>query len=181
MGRSTDARLRRTDQAGAIPSVSTTKAAMHPFRPESPGSIGPATAERMAGVLMIRRCARCDRLFAPLTVDCASCASSDLEWVPSTGTGSILSWRVVERGVTGIPAPLTIAIVELDEGPWVYTSIEGPIPVAPYRPIRVRFQPCPREDRFPVFAVIPETGDAVVHQGRARRRSEGAKSAYAVD
>ncbi|GGN77454.1 hypothetical protein GCM10011610_23910 [Nocardia rhizosphaerihabitans] len=48
---------------------------------------------------------------------------------------------------------MTIAIVELDEGPWVYTSIEGEVPVLRGRPVRVQFQPCPPEDRFPVFAV----------------------------
>ncbi|MGI5222923.1 Zn-ribbon domain-containing OB-fold protein [Nocardia sp. CA-290969] len=135
----------------------------------------------MAGVLMIRRCGRCDRLFAPLTVDCSSCASSDLDWVPSSGAGSILSWRVVERGVAGAAAPLTIAIVELDEGPWVYTSIEGRIPAVSCGPVRVRFRPRPREDRFPVFAVSPEDGGPVDRRGRARRRGEGSEAAYAVD
>lgn len=154
---------------------------MHPIRSDSSGSAGPATAERVAGVLMIRRCAGCDRLFAPLTVDCSACAVSDLEWVPSAGTGSILSWRVVERGVTGTAAPLTIAIVELDEGPWVYASIEGRIPVAPCGPVRVRFEPCPQEDRFPVFAVCPDPGGPVVRRGRASGRGEGAEAAYVVD
>ncbi|MFE6920960.1 OB-fold domain-containing protein [Nocardia sp. NPDC057663] len=61
----------------------------------------------------------------------------------------------MDRGATGMgsEAPLTIAIVELDEGPWVYTSIEGEVPVLRGGPVRVHFQPCPPEDRFPVFAV----------------------------
>ncbi|MFI5718833.1 Zn-ribbon domain-containing OB-fold protein [Nocardia sp. NPDC051750] len=136
--------------------------------PESTGGISDEHAQRMTGTLMIRRCARCDRLFAPLTVDCSSCASDSLEWVPSSGAGTILSWRVVDRGVVGGrdgPMPLTIAIVELDEGPWVYSSIEGDVPLLPGRPallpgspVRVRFQPCPREDRFPVFTVDTDSG-----------------------
>ncbi|GGL17563.1 Zn-ribbon domain-containing OB-fold protein [Nocardia jinanensis] len=105
-------------------------------------------------------------MFAPLTIECSSCASDSLDWVPSSGIGSILSWRVVDRAVAGVgggPMPLTIAIVELDEGPWVYTSIEGDVPLWSSRPVRVRFQPQPREDRFPVFAVssdpeIPTSG-----------------------
>ncbi|WP_459547452.1 Zn-ribbon domain-containing OB-fold protein [Nocardia sp. X0981] len=129
---------------------------MYSLESESTGSVG---AQRMAGTLMIRRCARCDKLFAPLTIECSSCASDSLDWVPSSGTGSILSWRVVDRAVVdrcGGPLPVTIAIVELDEGPWVYTSIEGEVPVLPSRPVRVRFQPKPRTDRFPVFAVGAE-------------------------
>ncbi|MFE3001707.1 OB-fold domain-containing protein [Nocardia sp. NPDC059246] len=50
-----------------------------------------------------------------------------LERVPSSGDGSIVSWRVVHR----VPLnrrfeewePSIIAIVELDEGPWVYSTI----------------------------------------------------------
>ncbi|MQY31859.1 hypothetical protein NRB56_74700 [Nocardia sp. RB56] len=109
--------------------------------------------------LMILRCDGCGRVFAPLTAWCSKCASSVLEQVPSGGVGSILSWRVVGRaGYCGDddPEPLTIAIVELDEGPWVYAAIEGGVPLLPVGPVRVRFTPRRREDHFPVFAV---TGD----------------------
>ena len=108
-------------------------------------------------ILMIRRCAKCDKLFAPLTAGCSSCASDDLERVPSSGVGSIVSWRVVDRaGAGGAPAPSTVAIVELDEGPWVYTSLEGEVPLLSDRPVRVHFQPRPRDDRFPVFVVCAD-------------------------
>lgn len=115
----------------------------------------PANGGRAGDSLMIRRCTRCAKLFAPLVVDCSSCASDSLEWLPSAGAGSIVSWRVVDRAATGMPSeePLTIAIVELDEGPWVYTSIEGDLPAMRGCPVRVQFQPCPPADRFPVFAV----------------------------
>lgn len=108
--------------------------------------------------LMIRRCGRCDKLFPPLTAECSSCRSWDLEWVPSSGLGSIVSWRLVHRSVSRPHAPvvpLTIAIVELDEGPWMYTTIEGEVPPFSDQPVRVRFEPRPRVDRFPVFAICP--------------------------
>ncbi|WP_433489954.1 hypothetical protein [Nocardia grenadensis] len=50
-------------------------------------------------------------------------------------------------------AESAIAIVELDEGPWVYTAIHGELPRAGRRPVRVRFQAPPRGDRFPVFVI----------------------------
>ncbi|NEW42230.1 hypothetical protein GV794_14925 [Nocardia cyriacigeorgica] len=109
--------------------------------------------------LMIQRCTRCRKLLAPLIVTCSSCARGDsLEWLPSSGAGSIVSWRVVDRSLTAMDnvRPLTIAIVELDEGPWVYTSIEGEVPPQRDR-VRVQFQPRPMEDRFPVFAVSAES------------------------
>ncbi|NKY89401.1 Zn-ribbon domain-containing OB-fold protein [Nocardia veterana] len=106
-------------------------------------------------ILMIRRCARCDKLFAPLTAGCSSCASDSLERVPSSGAGSIVSWWVVDRAGTG-GASSTVAIVELDEGPWVYTSLEGEVPLLADRPVRVHFQPHPRDERFPVFVVCTD-------------------------
>ncbi|GAB3205574.1 Zn-ribbon domain-containing OB-fold protein [Nocardia tengchongensis] len=103
----------------------------------------------------IRRCAACDKLFGPLIAACSACASDDLEWVPSSGAGSIVSSRRVHRAGDphGLSTPLIIAIVELDEGPWVYTCLEGEVPLIGIGPVRVRFQPSPRRDGFPVFEV----------------------------
>ncbi|MGW4716380.1 Zn-ribbon domain-containing OB-fold protein [Nocardia sp. NPDC004260] len=118
--------------------------------------VGGGSALRADDMLMIYRCTRCEKLLAPITSGCSSCGSDDLESVPSSGAGSIVSWRVVDRAPTdrqGGLVPLTIAIVELDEGPWVYTSLEGEIPSSAGPPVRVQFQPNPREGRFPVFAV----------------------------
>ncbi|WP_159849306.1 Zn-ribbon domain-containing OB-fold protein [Nocardia sp. CY41] len=121
--------------------------------------VGDDIAERANDTLMIRRCARCDKLLAPITAGCSSCGSDDLVRVPSSGGGSIVSWRVVDRAPSdrhGELVPLTIAIVELDEGPWVYTSIEGDIPPIQGETVRVHFQPHPREARFPVFTVCAD-------------------------
>ncbi|SUA42755.1 Zn-ribbon domain-containing OB-fold protein [Nocardia africana] len=127
-------------------------------------------------ILMIRRCAKCDKLFAPLTVGCSSCASDSLERVPSSGVGSIVSWRVVDRaGADGALTSSTVAIVELDEGPWVYTSLEGEVPLLSDRPVRVHFQPRPRDDRFPVFVVCADRrhrqcrGESVASAGSGGR------------
>ncbi|MEV4126826.1 OB-fold domain-containing protein [Nocardia sp. NPDC049707] len=112
---------------------------------------------------MIRRCGRCCKLFAPLTAECSTCRTWDLEWSPSSGLGSIVSWRLVHRSMSRPHAqvmPLTIAIVELDEGPWVYATIEGDVAPGSKLPVRVRFEPRPRVDRFPVFAICPATPDS---------------------
>ncbi|MFE3729755.1 Zn-ribbon domain-containing OB-fold protein [Nocardia sp. NPDC059154] len=105
---------------------------------------------------MIRRCSNCAALLSPLASTCTSCRSTTLEWVPSCGEGAIVSWRMVYR----VPpdrrleewAPSQIAIVALDEGPWVYTTIEGEIPQSSDKPVRVRFEPGPSSGGFPVFA-----------------------------
>ncbi|MEU1521118.1 OB-fold domain-containing protein [Nocardia rhamnosiphila] len=98
--------------------------------------------------------------------------------MPSSGAGSILSWRVVDRGVIGgrgETTPLTVAVVELDEGPWVYTSIEGNIPLVATDPVRVRFRPRPRDGRFPVFTVATET-DTHGHHTAGRSGGEHART-----
>lgn len=46
--------------------------------------------------------------------------------VPAVGGGTIVSWAVVhEREADGSASQLPVAIVELDEGPWWWTSIAG--------------------------------------------------------
>ncbi|MGW6120691.1 Zn-ribbon domain-containing OB-fold protein [Nocardia sp. NPDC055165] len=128
---------------------------MHPPDPVDSDTAGDNDMQHVEDVLMIRRCTCCSTLFAAVTVGCSSCISGSLEWLPSAGAGSIVSCRVVDRAATGMRGvrPLTIAIVELDEGPWVYTSIEGGLPPLQNCPVRVQFQSCSWDDRFPVFAV----------------------------
>lgn len=128
---------------------------MFPPNAQPPDGVSDDSARCVEDTLTIRHCAACDKLFAPLTPACSACASEDLEWVPSSGAGSIVSWRAVRRMSFphGELTPLTIAIVELDEGPWVYASIEGEVPLISTGPVRVHFQPSPRQNRFPVFTV----------------------------
>jgi uncharacterized OB-fold protein len=124
---------------------------------------GDRSALCVDGRLMIHRCVRCDKLLAPITAACSSCGSNQLESVPSSGAGFVVSWRVVERAPVdrhGELVPLTIAIVELDEGPLVYASIEGGLPASPGQRVRVQFQPHPWEDRFPVFSLSSAPRDS---------------------
>lgn len=114
-------------------------------------------AECRPDALMIRRCVACSRLFAPSAMRCSSCSSDDFDRVAAAGTGSIVCWRVVECAANALVGPVsaTIAIVELDEGPWVYTTIDGDIPPAGRERVRVCFRAPPCGDRFPIFAVLP--------------------------
>lgn len=101
---------------------------------------------------MLRSCAHCATLFAPETWTCRDCGGH-LEWVPSTGRGTVVSWTRLDPAASGGRGrgldPLTIAIVELDEGPWIYASIEscGREP----RGTRVMYGQEPVVGRFPVF------------------------------
>jgi len=118
-----------------------------------------------SGQLVIWKCRDCAALHAPLTLECSSCNNRNLEAVPSTGVGVIVSCRVVDRApdpVCGVPCPSVIAIVELDEGPWVYSWIDGEIPVPPERPVRVCFRYTRPGERFPIFE--PRRSGPVRHE-----------------
>lgn len=131
---------------------------MRDRNPAASGNSGTEYAECTAETLMIRRCGRCRRLFAPPVVRCSTCRTEDFDRIPANGSGSIVCWRTVPgtaRTRAGSVAT-TIAIVELDEGPWVYSAIEGEVPTTAAPPVRVRFRAPPRGDRFPLFTVYRE-------------------------
>lgn len=125
-----------------------------------------------AAPLMLRRCKNCAALLAPQVGRCPSCRSLLLEWVPSSGEGTVVSWKVVYRPSPDTPlkewTPSIIAIVELDDGPWVYTTIEGHISLACDAPVRVRFTPKPASDRFPIFTTCTVGG----HESSQARLAE---------
>ncbi|MGW0181552.1 Zn-ribbon domain-containing OB-fold protein [Nocardia sp. NPDC003345] len=133
---------------------------MYEWNPGHTGNCGDFYAECTETTMVIRRCGSCRALFAPPVLRCSSCRCDEFERVPAAGSGSVVCWRKVACAATaGADAvESTLAIVELDEGPWVYTVIDGELPRAARRPVRVRFQAPPRGDRFPVFAVtaVPE-------------------------
>ncbi|GAA4170625.1 OB-fold domain-containing protein [Gryllotalpicola koreensis] len=53
------------------------------------------------------------------------------ERTPASGRGTIVSWAVVhERQADGSTARRTVGIVQLDEGPWWWTEIQGADPDA---------------------------------------------------
>lgn len=123
-------------------------------------------------VLWIRRCRECRALFAPQTSVCPTCPSAALAWIPSSGLGSIVSWRLEHHSAGDAPAeviPRTIAIVELDDGPWIFTTIDGDVPPPARGSVRVRFLPHVQVDGFPVFAVCHVSAESTERGRRAAR------------
>ncbi|MFM1725412.1 MULTISPECIES: Zn-ribbon domain-containing OB-fold protein [Rhodococcus] len=101
----------------------------------------------------IGRCDGCDALLAPDAAVCSSCRGTDISRTPSAGTGSIVSWTVIEispsRTCTDF-TPYTIAIVALDEGPWAYAWIVGALDESEKR-ARVRYDRMIAGERYPLF------------------------------
>jgi len=103
----------------------------------------------------ILRCGSCGTLLAPDATRCSSCRCADLESACCPATGSIVCWKVMEpvEGAGEEAEPVTLAIVELDDGPWVYSKIDGTFPEHADGPVRVELQAAAGTDRFPVFGV----------------------------
>jgi uncharacterized OB-fold protein len=80
--------------------------------------------------------------------------------VPAAGTGTVVSWVVVhERAADGSAVRRPVGIVELDEGPWCWTSISGASPDEDLfgRRVQVAFEKVDDGETIPYFTVIEET------------------------
>ena len=86
----------------------------------------PFFAAAARDVLLIKRCAECDRWLEPGATGCPGCGAADLRWERAAGRGRLISWAVLPAGKPGpADAPSVLALVELDEGPWLRTRLEG--------------------------------------------------------
>jgi uncharacterized OB-fold protein len=88
-----------------------------------------------AGRLMIRRCAGCARWYAPDASECPRCGDEP-EWAEASGRATLVSWafahdrpRPGRAGATGSGGsarpPAALALVELAEGPWLHSRLDG--------------------------------------------------------
>jgi uncharacterized OB-fold protein len=71
------------------------------------------------GSLVIHRCRDCGHVSRPDTASCPACQSEDLEWFRAGGGGTVVS---LIRDYSG-GEPLVLALVELDEGPWLHARL----------------------------------------------------------
>jgi uncharacterized OB-fold protein len=79
------------------------------------------------GKLLMQHCDSCQRLqFYPRT-GCRHCGGTDLSWQEMSGRGHVYSFTVIHRAPFAAFAddvPYVYAIVELEEGPRLVTTIE---------------------------------------------------------
>lgn len=105
--------------------------------------------------LVIRKCTTCTQALPPEAVVCTTCAGTDLDWIPTAGTGVLASCTVVHRAPhPAYRVPYTIGIVELDEGPWLYARVKASAPAVGLR-VRATFRHPEEGESYPVFEEIP--------------------------
>ena len=78
--------------------------------------------------LVMPRCTACGHMFFYPRSECLECMADGIEWVQVSGSGTVYSFTIVRQPAD--PAfrddvPYPYAIVELDEGPRMVTTIVG--------------------------------------------------------
>ncbi len=114
----------------------------------APGTVFDRYAD--AGVLAHQVCEACGTAFFPPRVLCPSCGAGELEWRPSSGRGVVYSaTTIAPRG----GAPYTVALVDLDEGYRMMSTVSDPDggEVAIGDAVTVRFEPRDDASALPVF------------------------------
>ena len=83
------------------------------------------------GMLRVQRCRDCGQyVFIPQPL-CTRCQSEALEWVTSSGRGTVYSYTVVHRPPRpAFAVPYVVAVVELEEGWHMLTNLVDCMPAA---------------------------------------------------
>jgi hypothetical protein len=106
--------------------------------------------------LVIQRCGACGSYRFPPEIGCFNCGSLDSAWTPVSGRASLYTWTVAHPPL--LPyflerAPWPVAVVELDEGPRLVTTLVG-LPAESYRHgmrLKVDFEDVDAEITLVVF------------------------------
>ena len=110
--------------------------------------------------LLLQKCCNCGQSqFYPRPI-CINCMSGNLEWVSSSGRGTVYSFTVVHQNVMpgfAQEVPYVFAIIELAEGVRLSTNIEGCAPADVHigMPVVVVFEPISPEVSLPKFRPSP--------------------------
>jgi len=75
------------------------------------------------GEIAATKCKVCGKLYFPPRGDCIDCLSGDVEWIPLSGRGKLITYTTAYFAPAGFEAPYTLALAELEEGVRVFTRI----------------------------------------------------------
>lgn len=81
-----------------------------------------------AGRLSLQQCAGCSHIRYPISPFCPRCLSADFAWSAVSGRGTVFSYVVFHRAYhAGFKpdVPYNVALVQLEEGPRLYSNIVG--------------------------------------------------------
>jgi uncharacterized OB-fold protein len=106
--------------------------------------------------LRLQQCARCAHIRYPISHVCPECLEAAHEWVPVSGKGEVYSYivfhQVYDKAFAG-DVPYNVALVQLDEGPRMFSNVVG-VPndeVAVGTRVRIVFDRVTEEVTLPKF------------------------------
>ena len=109
--------------------------------------------------LRLQKCAGCDHLRYPISFVCPRCLSEEAEWVKLSGQGTVFSaitfhqvYHPAYKGET----PYNVSIVQLDEGPRLFSNVVGvpPNQVKVGDRVEVVFDPVTEDVTIPRFTPV---------------------------
>jgi uncharacterized OB-fold protein len=109
------------------------------------------------GVLVRQRCSECSFDQFPPQFACRHCLSTSLEWVPSSGLGTLYSFSVLQMSDLGLPldTPTVLADIDLAEGWHLLTNLDCEVSaVAIGMELQVVWRRLSPEINLPVFREI---------------------------
>jgi uncharacterized OB-fold protein len=107
-----------------------------------------------ANKLRMQHCSGCDRFQFYPRIICSHCESDALSWRTVSGLGHVASFTIVRRGISrAYEAPYTVALIDLEEGPRMMSSVVGcePEHVAVGDAVEVQFEAWNDDLILPVF------------------------------
>lgn len=69
------------------------------------------------------KCKQCGAYTAPPQKVCSECSSEDMEVVELSRNGEVQTFTVIHVPAEGFEAPYIVALIQLEEGPWVTANI----------------------------------------------------------
>jgi len=108
------------------------------------------------GRLLVHRCRSCCFDFEPAARRCSRCQSENVSWIEVSGEGRLVTWAVpqVRNKAKQMVPSYAIAIVELDEGPWLHAHVAsdalGVLDVDAR--VKISFENVPDGESLPVIA-----------------------------
>ncbi len=108
--------------------------------------------------LRFQRCSRCQTVRYPVGPLCPQCRSFDFDWAAASGRGRVYSYTTVHHQThPAFPAPYTVLLVELEEGPRLIAQLraaEG-ARFGIGSKVRVEWEDRPHQS-LPVFVLEPK-------------------------
>ena len=108
--------------------------------------------------LLLQRCRDCDTAYFPPRPICPTNSSSDIEIVKASGKAKLISYMINNRQHPSFDGPYAIAVVQLEEGPFMMTNIvnceQTPEALVLDMPVEVVFEKINDDITLPLFQPV---------------------------